>query len=171
MSKKNVYSDDHSVRGNVSRILTDKFALDPKHYANNVLALCLDSIDFVELYWALEHDLKINIPDDSRAKISYSMTVAELINYVEGMVSGNSYMSVQQSKSKPINDSELAKQQGVTDLYTITDNGTVKCRLTELPCTIITADAIKNNTKMANLCCVHQCIIDKNFRTLSQKTK
>ena len=166
-----------SIEKQVKDILIEKFDVVPDDNKTLVKDLYLDSLDLVELYMELEIRFAISIPDNMAEQISL-MTVAELIYYVKCATSGNTYIPKQRNlviNTAPETEITPAKQTPAqkifTGLYMITNNGKVKCSLTERPCKKITPDEITKNTKLLNLCRNHKCIIERNFQQLKQYTK
>ncbi|MBR4891776.1 MAG: acyl carrier protein [Alphaproteobacteria bacterium] len=164
-----------SIEKKVKDILIERFAVVPDDNKTLVGDLNLDSLEMVELYMELEQTFKIHIPDDMSSQIS-SMTVADLIKYVECATSGNTYIPKQRNlviNTAPETEITPAKQTPAqkifTGLYTITNNGKVKCGLTDRPCKKITPDEITKNTKLLNLCRNHKCIIERNFQKIMQE--
>ena len=166
-----------SIEKQVKDILIEKFDVVPDDNKTLVKDLYLDSLDLVELYMELEIRFAISIPDDMAEQISL-MTVADLIDYVKCATSGNTYIPKQRNlviNTAPETEITPAQQTPAqkifTGLYTITNNGKVKCGLTDRPCKKITPDEITKNTKLLNLCRNHKCIIERNFQQLKQNTK
>lgn len=166
-----------SIEKKVKDILIEKFAVVPDDNKTLVEDLYLDSLDLVELFMELEIRFAISIPENMTEQISL-MTVAELIYYVKCETSGNTYIPEQRNlviNTAPETEITPAKQtpaqKTFTGLYTITNNGKVKCGLTDRPCKKITPDEITKNTKLLNLCRNHKCTIERNFQQLKQNTK
>lgn len=166
-----------SIEKQVKDILIEKFDVVPDDNKTLVKDLYLDSLDLVELFMELEIRFAISIPDNMAEQISL-MTVAELIYYVKCATSGDTYIPKQRNlviNTAPEIEITPAKQMPAqkifTGLYTITNNGKVKCGLTERPCKKITPDEITKSRNLLNLCSRHKCIIERNFQQLKQNTK
>ena len=170
-------------------ILSDKFGVVPQDdNAGLVKDLYMDSLEMVELCMELEKIFNIKIPDSDRANTE-TMTVTDLINYIEKstggevspsvaefMTSGHDSKSAQKQKNNSVQSDVLQSkpepvQQQSINLYTTTANGKAKCRLTGRPCQKITPDEITKNTKLLNLCRNHKCVIERNFQEIIQKIK
>ena len=170
-------------------ILSDKFGVVPQDdNASLVKDLNMDSLDIVELFLELEIMFKITIPEFDWADVE-TMTVADLINYIEKstggevspslaefMVSEHKSKSAQKQKNNSVQSGVLHSkpepvQQQSINLYTTTANGKAKCRLTGRPCQKITPDEITKNTELLNLCRNHKCVIERNFQEIIQKIK
>ena len=164
-----------SIEKQVKDILIEKFAVVPDDNKTLVKDLYLDSLDIVELFMELEKTFEISIPENMAEQISL-MTVAELIKYVKCETSGNTYIPEQRNlviNTAPETEITPAKQtpaqKTFTGLYTITNNGKVKCRLTGRPCQKIKPGEIEKNTQLLNLCRQHKCNIENNFQKIMQE--
>lgn len=178
-----------TIADTIKFILSDKFGVVPQDdNASLVKDLHMDSLNMVNLCLELEEIFNIKIPEFDWANVK-TMTVADLINYIEKstggevspsvaefMTSGHDSKSAQKQKNNSVQSDVLQSkpepvQQQSINLYTTTANGKAKCRLTGRPCQKITPDEITKNTELLNLCRNHKCVIERNFQEIIQKIK
>ena len=174
-----------TIADNIRSIIYDKSGIMPKDdNADLILDLNMDSLDIVEMVMELEKVFKINIPD-SIWQESGSITVAELINFVEQTgaeanpsldMSGflREAESTQKPKNTPVQHNVARNgvapvQKTFKGLYTASANGKVKCSMTGRPCQKIKPDEIAKNTQLLNLCRQHKCNIENNFQKIMQE--
>ena len=141
------------VKGILERKYKLKAVKDDTYFRDNLRFSYITMDDFVR---TLEDALGYRLPYEieSRYIMGYDMTVGELINNVERYAK-----------------TQVMPLQPTAGLYRVA-GGKAICCLTDKKCRNISkTEVVQNANKLENLCAIHGCVIECNFKRLTQYTK
>lgn len=142
------------VKGILERKYKLKAVKDDTCFRANLRFSYMTMDDFIR---TLEDALGYRLPYEIESKyiMGYDMTVGELINNVER------HAKIQ----------VMPPLQPTAGLYRVA-GGKAICCLTDEKCRNISkTEVVQNANKLENLCAIHDCVIECNFKRLTQYTK
>ena len=125
----------------------------------------MEPVEVLEILRDIEESVGVRMPSgDLWASMEWGrndMSVAQLIAFVEDYAPVNM-----------VAPPKIPQTMGpVAGLYAITRKGVPICCVTGKKCDKLSKAQVKDNSQSVNLCKVHRCAIEQNFRNLAQKVK